>query len=228
MSTTTVSAVYPLSLPPAGGLALARRLGPGFAIIGLHAAAVYALQANLGTPPAPEPRKEITATLIMPAVPPAPKPQSVPKKTVVVQPHPTPAPVVPVLQTVSPTALTAPPQAAPMKAEAVPSPVAAVYPPAPPAPPKTISSGVEYLRAPQPEYPPAAKRRGDQGLVVLRVLVNEKGIAEQVEVQKSSGFPSMDEAGKRAVLHALFKPYIDNGKATPVYALIPINFQLDI
>lgn len=240
MSTTTVSAAHPHRLLPAGVPELARRLAPGATVLALHAAAIYALQAGLGMPPTPEPRKEITAMLIAPVVPPVtqtepPKPQPAPRKTVAVQPRPAPAPVVPVLQNPSPTALTAPPQPAPVQAQAAPSPVAAVEPapvPAPPAPapapPKTISSGVEYVREPQVEYPAAARRRGNQGVVVLRVLVNEKGIAEQIEVQKSSGFPSIDEAGKRAVQRALFKPYIDNGKATPVYALIPINFQLDI
>lgn len=233
---TAVPVVHSRSLPPAGGLAFAPRMWPGAAILGLHAAAVYALYAGLSAPPQPAPRQDIMATLIVPLAAPAPrpdlpKPQPVPQKTVALQPRPALAPVVPVLQSPLPTALAAPPQNASAKTEPVASPVAAVEPApaaAPPAEPRTISSGVEYVRAPQPEYPSAAKRRGDQGLVVLRVLVNEKGIAEQVEVQKSSGFASMDEAGRKAVLHALFKPYIDKGKATPVYALIPIHFQLDI
>jgi protein TonB len=28
------------------------------------------------------------------------------------------------------------------------------------------------------------------------------------------------------VLRALFKPHVEDGKAIPVYALVPINFQL--
>jgi protein TonB len=53
-----------------------------------------------------------------------------------------------------------------------------------------------------------------------------KGTAEQVTVQKSSGSNNLDEAGRQAVLRALFKPHVEDGKAIPVYALVPINFQL--
>jgi protein TonB len=107
---------------------------------------------------------------------------------------------------------------------AAPSPVA---PPAPPAPssPKTVS-GVEYIRAPQPVYPSIARRMGETGTVTLRVLIGEKGLAEQVVVQKSSGSANLDEAGRQAVLRALYKPHIEDGKPVAVYALVPINFQL--
>jgi protein TonB len=85
---------------------------------------------------------------------------------------------------------------------------------------------VEYLEAPQPEYPAIAKRMGEQGKVILRVLISERGRPEQVEVQKSSGFARLDEAARRAAMQALFKPHTEDGKPVPVYALIPINFSI--
>ncbi|MDO8313082.1 MAG: energy transducer TonB, partial [Sideroxyarcus sp.] len=88
-------------------------------------------------------------------------------------------------------------------------------------------SGVEYIQAPQPVYPALAKRTGEQGRVMLRVLVNERGLPELVDVQKSSGSIRLDEAAKQAVLHARFKPYLEDGKALAVYVIVPINFQLD-
>jgi protein TonB len=71
-----------------------------------------------------------------------------------------------------------------------------------------------------------AKRMGETGTVMLRVLIGEKGNAEQVIVHKTSGSTNLDEAGRQAVLRALYKPFIEDGKAVPVYVLIPINFQL--
>ena len=71
-----------------------------------------------------------------------------------------------------------------------------------------------------------ARRMGESGVVMLRVLIGEKGQAEQVTIQKSSGSEKLDEAGRQAVMRALYKPYIEDGKAIPVYALVPINFQL--
>ena len=92
--------------------------------------------------------------------------------------------------------------------------------------PRTITSGVEYLQAPQPVYPAMSRRMGEQGKVVLRVLVNEKGLAEQASVQTSSGSARLDEAGRQAALRALFKPHVEDGRAVPVYVIIPLSFQL--
>ncbi|MGE5622450.1 MAG: energy transducer TonB, partial [Bacillota bacterium] len=96
-----------------------------------------------------------------------------------------------------------------------------------PAQPRTIASGIEYIQPPQPEYPPISRRMGEEGKAVLRVLVNDKGHPERVELQKSSGIARLDEAARKAVLRALFKPFIEDGKAVPAYAIVPINFQLD-
>ena len=95
-----------------------------------------------------------------------------------------------------------------------------------PAAPRTITSGVEYLRAPQPEYPALSKRMGEQGKVVLRILVNEKGLPDQVLVQTSSGFARLDEAGRQAALRALFKPHLEDGRPVAVFVIVPLNFQL--
>lgn len=76
------------------------------------------------------------------------------------------------------------------------------------------------------KYPAASKRMGEEGKSVIRVLINEKGRAERVEVQKSSGSSRLDDAAKQAVMRALFKPYMEDGKPLPVFAIVPINFQL--
>lgn len=99
--------------------------------------------------------------------------------------------------------------------------------PAAPAIPKTVSSGVECPHLPQPDYPMLSKRMGEEGKVMLRILVSERGRIERVDIEKSSGFSRLDEAARQAVLHAVCKPYLDNGKPVPVYAIQPIRFQLD-
>lgn len=91
--------------------------------------------------------------------------------------------------------------------------------------PKMISA-VEYIQAPQADYPPMARRMGEEGRVVMQVLVNDKGRAEKVEILKSSGFARLDESAKVALLRALFKPYLEDGKATMVLATASINFSL--
>jgi periplasmic protein TonB len=61
---------------------------------------------------------------------------------------------------------------------------------------------------------------------VLRVLVNDRGQPERVQVESSSGYPRLDESGRQAAMRALFKPYIENGRSIPVEVLVPLNFQL--
>lgn len=94
-----------------------------------------------------------------------------------------------------------------------------------PSGPKVVSA-VEYINAPQADYPAIARRLGEEGRVVMQVLVNDKGRAEKVEILKSSGFARLDESAKSALLRALFKPYIEDGKATMVLATASINFSL--
>lgn len=95
-----------------------------------------------------------------------------------------------------------------------------------PTQPKLVS-GVEYLQAPQADYPPLARRMGEEGKVSLLVLVNEKGRAEKVEIQKSSGSHRLDEAARSALMRALFKPYIEDGKALMMLATATISFSLN-
>ncbi|WP_342118340.1 energy transducer TonB [Pseudoduganella sp. OTU4001] len=164
--------------------------------------------------------------------PPPPPPASQPKTVEVAQKAPSIAPPpLPMLPVVVENTITAPPSQARVT-EAAPSTPAVVAPvnaapAAAPAPagPRVISS-VEYIRAPQPVYPSVSRRMGEQGVVTLRVLVNEKGYAEQASVQKSSGSNNLDEAGRAAVMRALFKPYVEDGKAQSVYVVVPINFQM--
>lgn len=92
--------------------------------------------------------------------------------------------------------------------------------------PKLISS-VEYIRQPSPRYPPQSRRLKEQGLVVLRVLIDEKGQACDIEVESSSGFARLDHAAKDAVARAEFRPYVEDGEPRRALVLIPIEFSLN-
>lgn len=211
---------------------IGKRIGPLGAIILLHVGFFIALKSGLIHQAIQAVPKEVFATFITPErapEPTPPKPQSVPKTVAVVKKNITPPRPTPVVVNTTPSEnaisvpVPAPQPPQPEAPVAVSAPVAA---PAAPSAPRTISSGVEYIRPPSPEYPAAAKRMGEQGKVVMRVLVNEKGRAERVEIQKSSGSRRLDDAAQQALMRALFKPYMEDGKAMPVYAIVPINFQL--
>ena len=210
---------------------LKERFGSLAAVLALHAVLGYAMYSGMVTRvievAMPD---EVFVEFVPPKQPPAPAPAPSIPRTVELAPPPvmTP-PVVPVvIDTPTPNAITvARAQPAPVEKASAPVAVAAApAAPAQPAGPRTITSGVEYVQAPQPVYPAMSKRMGEQGKVILRVLVDEKGQPNQVIVQSSSGFARLDEAGRQAALRAVFKPYMEDGRAVAVYVIVPLNFSL--
>jgi len=110
---------------------------------------------------------------------------------------------------------------------APPPPVAAPKPverPVVRTPPSTQGRGA---RITQPEYPPAARRAGEEGTVTLKVFVTEGGRAGQVEVAKSSGFPKLDEAAiKEVQRNWRFVPGKEDGKAVSMWHTFAVTFRL--
>jgi protein TonB len=90
-----------------------------------------------------------------------------------------------------------------------------------------LVTSVEYLREPAPRYPAQSRKLREQGLVVLRVLIDERGTACDVAIENSSGHPRLDQAAKEAIVRAEFRPYIEDGVARRAMVLIPIEFSLN-
>jgi len=128
----------------------------------------------------------------------------------------------------TPPVLTAPAEA--------PSPV--VAPPPPPLPPAPVAVApaepvtppifnANYLDNPAPTYPAMARRMREEGKVILRVLVNPKGAAEEVQVRTSSGSARLDDAARDTVRRWKFVPARRGAEAVPAWVLIPISFRLE-
>lgn len=99
--------------------------------------------------------------------------------------------------------------------------------PAAPAGPRAVSaSQVGVLIAPNTVYPAKSRRAGDEGTTMVRVLIDIAGRPAQVSVEKSSGFPELDQAALTAVRAAMFRPYTQGGIAQPVTVIYPIKFVL--
>jgi protein TonB len=99
--------------------------------------------------------------------------------------------------------------------------------PAAPAAPKTVSaSQLGYVVPPNPIYPARSRKAGEQGNVMIRVLVDVTGRPAQVSMQTSSGHPELDQSALSAVRAAQFRPYAEGGLAQAVWVLVPINFVL--
>ena len=83
-----------------------------------------------------------------------------------------------------------------------------------------------YLHNPAPAYPPLSKRFREQGIVMLRVRVSAAGLAEQIDLETSSGSPRLDAAAIEAVKQWRFIPAKRGNDAMAGWALVPINFRL--
>lgn len=84
----------------------------------------------------------------------------------------------------------------------------------------------DYLRNPSPVYPPASRRLGEEGRVVLRVTVSAEGLPASVEITQSSGYRRLDEAARAAVERWRFVPARRGALAVESSVLIPLQFAL--
>lgn len=209
-----------------------RRLVIAASVVLFHMAALWALQSGLLqravevvvpaevlsefiSPPAPK-----SEQLQPPAPkPPAPQPQkrqALPAPLPVATPAPAPAPA-------APAGVSTPQPPAPAMA------AASTAPPGPPAPPRLElpSSDATYLNNPKPPYPVLSKRMGEQGKVVVRVLIGTDGMAQQAEIRTSSGYDRLDQAALTTVLKWRYVPGKRGGVPEAMWFNVPINFVLE-
>lgn len=83
------------------------------------------------------------------------------------------------------------------------------------------------LKNPAPAYPYLAIRQGQQGLVVLEVLVDKGGRPTSVEIHRSSGFPLLDQSTLWTVRRWKFDPAHVGLIPTHARIRVPIRFMLD-
>jgi protein TonB len=86
---------------------------------------------------------------------------------------------------------------------------------------------VSYLHNPPPAYPRLAKRRGEQGTVVLSVHVSAQGQAQTIQLKRSSGSPRLDSAAETAVRNWRFVPAKRGDTAIAEWVIVPIQFTLE-
>ncbi len=85
----------------------------------------------------------------------------------------------------------------------------------------------DYGASPAPAYPVRARRRGEQGTVMLRVLVGSDGAVLRAEVAQSSGYQRLDDAALEAVRKRWrFVAARRGGQAVQSWVLVPIRFTL--
>jgi len=96
----------------------------------------------------------------------------------------------------------------------------------PTAPVDSDPTALAYLTRTRVAYPREAIALHQQGTVILRVLVGSDGLPRTIEIDRSSGSRSLDNAARDAVRRWTFQPGTRNGVATALWARVPIKFDL--
>jgi periplasmic protein TonB len=91
---------------------------------------------------------------------------------------------------------------------------------------RNVEAKPNYLRNLEPVYPALARRRHQEGLVLLVVKITVQGRAGRVEVKKSSGFLLLDDAAVAAVQDWDFQPVRIGPFAIESEIEVPVRFEL--
>jgi len=199
-------------------------------VVALHVAALVVLLQYAPVREALTSAAPIMVSLLTPKLevekpkiePPQPKLEPVKQKPppLIVAPAEAPSPIV------APAPAPDPPPPVPETAPAVAAaPAAPSVAPAPPIIPPNFNA--DYLLNPPPPYPQQSRRLGEQGRVMLRVLVSADGQAEQVEVRTSSGSPRLDSSALETVRRWKFVPARQGDRRVAAWVLVPISFRLE-
>ena len=88
------------------------------------------------------------------------------------------------------------------------------------------SGAPTFIHQVRPVYPLLARRFGKEGRVVLKLLIDQYGQLQNVEVIEGAGFGLL-EAAITAVKKSTYAPAHRNGERVATKAILPIRFHLD-
>jgi protein TonB len=77
-----------------------------------------------------------------------------------------------------------------------------------------------------PPYPAESFRRGEEGLVILRVRINVQGRVAEIQVLQSSGFGLLDRSALDTVRTWRFSPARNGGVAVSATVEVPVRFNI--
>ncbi len=98
--------------------------------------------------------------------------------------------------------------------------------PAPVAPPAADVPAAPRADNPPPNYPEADRVRGHEGSVGVRVLVDEYGVVQDLELAEPCAHPGLNREALRAVRHWRFMPAQRGGVPAAGVAEVVVEFRL--
>ena len=89
------------------------------------------------------------------------------------------------------------------------------------------NSDQTILRSIQRCYPLISRRRGEQGLAIVRIHVDVNGNSTKTEIIQSTNFSRLDKCALESVKSLKVKSKVVNGKKSPSHFDQPIRFRLN-
>jgi protein TonB len=87
------------------------------------------------------------------------------------------------------------------------------------------ADGPRFVQRVMPHYPELARRRGREGLVLLRLVIGPGGELRDVRIIEGGGH-GFDEAALAAVRASVYAPAMRDGRGVECAALLPVRFAL--
>jgi protein TonB len=91
---------------------------------------------------------------------------------------------------------------------------------------KILPADPRYSENPPPPYPPIARRRGYEGVVMLSVQVLADGTVGELKIKDTSGHSMLDRAAVKAVRRWKFKPAFRGNVPIPMWVDVPVRFVI--
>src|SRR5262245_29987875 len=78
----------------------------------------------------------------------------------------------------------------------------------------------------KPRYPESARRQGFEGTTLLKIHVSDRGMVEDVLIERSAGYQDLDLAAMEAVKQWRFEPARRGKQSVAVWVMLPVRFAL--
>ena len=197
-----------------------KRLPSLMVVLVLHGILLWLIQSGLARQAITLTQESVEALLLTDAAPPPP-PAAAPKTPPTKTPLP---PVIPTTSTATPVITT---PTAPAISNTAPAPTQNAASPAPSPSIRTGAAIQPGASCAKPDYPSASRRLEEEGTVSLKFLIGADGRVLQSEIEKTSGFPRLDEAARNALSKCQFRPGTVDGKAEQSWASIKYTWRLE-
>lgn len=84
----------------------------------------------------------------------------------------------------------------------------------------------QALQSLEPEYPALSRRKGEEGICIIKINISSLGLIENISLEKSSGFNRLDKSALEQVKNTRFSPAKQNG--LPIASEKKITFRFEL